>query len=134
MKHIVEHGPFYSDYSNSAKLALHWGTCHSPHYHGNLASACGQACACARATCSTHRFSPRSVAQVCIPFPCTSLSYIIIRSRSARKPWCPSFSLAVRILLLVRISGAMYSNIQDCDEGEEYRIRPDNYLNQYRSY
>lgn len=37
--------------------------------------------------------------------------------RSQKAPWCPSFSLAVRILLLVRFSAAMYSNIQDCDEG-----------------
>jgi hypothetical protein len=37
--------------------------------------------------------------------------------RSQRAPWCPSFSLALRILLLVRVSGAMYSNISDCDEG-----------------
>ncbi|KAI5122384.1 hypothetical protein M0805_004141 [Coniferiporia weirii] len=36
--------------------------------------------------------------------------------RSQRPPWCPSFSLAVRILLLIRVSGAMYSNISDCDE------------------
>ena len=37
--------------------------------------------------------------------------------RSQKAPWCPSFSLAVRIFLLVRFAGAMYSNIQDCDEG-----------------
>ena len=37
--------------------------------------------------------------------------------RSQKAPWCPSFSLAVRIFLLVRFSAAMYSNIQDCDEG-----------------
>ncbi|TFK41811.1 asparagine-linked glycosylation 9 protein isoform a [Crucibulum laeve] len=36
--------------------------------------------------------------------------------RAQRRPWNPSFSLAVRILLLVRFSGAMYSNIDDCDE------------------
>ncbi|KAJ8473074.1 hypothetical protein ONZ45_g16435 [Pleurotus djamor] len=36
--------------------------------------------------------------------------------RSAKAPWSPSFSLAVRILLLVRFSAAMYSNIDDCDE------------------
>ncbi|KAJ7070724.1 glycosyltransferase family 22 protein [Mycena amicta] len=36
--------------------------------------------------------------------------------RSTRRPWNPSFSLAVRILLLVRFAGAMYSNIDDCDE------------------
>ncbi|KAF9015664.1 glycosyltransferase family 22 protein [Cyathus striatus] len=36
--------------------------------------------------------------------------------RAQRRPWNPSFSLAVRILLLVRFSAAMYSNISDCDE------------------
>ncbi|KAJ7786671.1 hypothetical protein B0H16DRAFT_1268502, partial [Mycena metata] len=29
----------------------------------------------------------------------------------------PSFSLPVRIPLLVRFTGAMYCNIDDCDEG-----------------
>ena len=42
----------------------------------------------------------------------TSESY-----RAQRRPWTPSFSLAVRLLFLVRISGATYSNIDDCDEG-----------------
>ncbi|KAF8846076.1 glycosyltransferase family 22 protein [Paxillus ammoniavirescens] len=36
--------------------------------------------------------------------------------RTSRRPWNPDFSTAVRILLLVRVAGAMYSNIQDCDE------------------
>ncbi|RDB28713.1 Alpha-1,2-mannosyltransferase ALG9 [Hypsizygus marmoreus] len=36
--------------------------------------------------------------------------------RAQRRPWSPGFSLAVRILLLVRVAGAMYSNIDDCDE------------------
>ncbi|KAJ6609372.1 glycosyltransferase family 22 protein [Mycena sp. CBHHK59/15] len=36
--------------------------------------------------------------------------------RAARRPWNPSFSLAFRILLLIRVTGAMYSNIDDCDE------------------
>lgn len=36
--------------------------------------------------------------------------------RSARKPWNPDFLTAVRILLLVRVAAAMYTNIQDCDE------------------
>ncbi|KAG1757203.1 glycosyltransferase family 22 protein [Suillus lakei] len=36
--------------------------------------------------------------------------------RSARKPWNPDFSTAVRILLLIRVAAAMYTNIQDCDE------------------
>ncbi|ESK90937.1 glycosyltransferase family 22 protein [Moniliophthora roreri MCA 2997] len=36
--------------------------------------------------------------------------------RTAKPPWSPSFSLAFRILILIRITGAMYSNIDDCDE------------------
>ncbi|RPD65012.1 glycosyltransferase family 22 protein [Lentinus tigrinus ALCF2SS1-6] len=36
--------------------------------------------------------------------------------RAQRAPWCPSWSVALRILLLVRFTGAMYSGIQDCDE------------------
>ncbi|KAF7968131.1 hypothetical protein HWV62_31803 [Athelia sp. TMB] len=36
--------------------------------------------------------------------------------RAQKRPWNASFSLAIRILLLVRVAGAMYSNIQDCDE------------------
>lgn len=36
--------------------------------------------------------------------------------RAQRRPWTPSFSVALRIMLLVRALGAMYSNIDDCDE------------------
>ncbi|KAF5385061.1 hypothetical protein D9615_001258 [Tricholomella constricta] len=36
--------------------------------------------------------------------------------RAQRRPWIPSFSLAIRLLMLIRITGAMYSNIDDCDE------------------
>lgn len=36
--------------------------------------------------------------------------------RAQKGPWVPSFSTALRILLLVRVTGAMFSNIQDCDE------------------
>ncbi|KAK7058438.1 mannosyltransferase [Paramarasmius palmivorus] len=36
--------------------------------------------------------------------------------RTAKPPWSPSFSLAFRILILIRVTGAMYSNIDDCDE------------------
>ncbi|KAK0198830.1 glycosyltransferase family 22 protein [Armillaria mellea] len=36
--------------------------------------------------------------------------------RSDRPPWSPSFSLAFRTILLIRVLGAMYSNIDDCDE------------------
>ncbi|KAI0756565.1 asparagine-linked glycosylation 9 protein isoform a [Daedaleopsis nitida] len=36
--------------------------------------------------------------------------------RAQRAPWCPSWSAALRIMLLVRVAGAMYSGIQDCDE------------------
>ncbi|KAJ4485792.1 glycosyltransferase family 22 protein [Lentinula aciculospora] len=36
--------------------------------------------------------------------------------RTARLPWSPSFAFALRMILIVRVSGAMYSNIDDCDE------------------
>lgn len=36
--------------------------------------------------------------------------------RAQRAPWVPSFATAFRLFLLVRVVGAMYSNIQDCDE------------------
>ncbi|KAI0727865.1 glycosyltransferase family 22 protein [Fomitopsis betulina] len=36
--------------------------------------------------------------------------------RAQKAPWCPSFSVALRMFLLIRVAGAMYSNIQDCDE------------------
>ncbi len=47
------------------------------------------------------------------------LPYIpyIEEHRAQRRPWTPSFSGAVRLLLLMRVAGAMYSNISDCDEG-----------------
>jgi alpha-1,2-mannosyltransferase len=37
--------------------------------------------------------------------------------RQRNGPFLPGFSFAVRLLLLVRVTAAMYSNIQDCDEG-----------------
>lgn len=36
--------------------------------------------------------------------------------RAAKRPWAPTFSWAVRWLLLIRFSAAMYANITDCDE------------------
>ncbi|PCH34041.1 glycosyltransferase family 22 protein [Wolfiporia cocos MD-104 SS10] len=36
--------------------------------------------------------------------------------RSQKAPWCPGFGTALRLFLLIRVAGAMYSNIQDCDE------------------
>ncbi|KDQ15681.1 glycosyltransferase family 22 protein [Botryobasidium botryosum FD-172 SS1] len=36
--------------------------------------------------------------------------------RTARAPWCPSLSVAFRIFMAIRVTGAMYSIIQDCDE------------------
>ncbi|TFL03571.1 glycosyltransferase family 22 protein [Pterulicium gracile] len=36
--------------------------------------------------------------------------------RFAKRAWAPSFSLAIRFLLLMRVASAMYSNIEDCDE------------------
>jgi alpha-1,2-mannosyltransferase len=37
--------------------------------------------------------------------------------RQSAGPMVPSFSVAVRILLLIRAAGAMYNIISDCDEG-----------------
>ena len=51
-------------------------------------------------------------------FPFSSLRVFKHFIRSAKRPWNPSFSMAIRILLLVRVAGAMYSNISDCDEGK----------------
>jgi hypothetical protein len=45
-------------------------------------------------------------------------------SRAARPPWVPRFSVAVRILLIFRVTAAMYSNIQDCDEGLSLALEP----------
>ncbi|KAJ3504710.1 hypothetical protein NLJ89_g7791 [Agrocybe chaxingu] len=51
--------------------------------------------------------------------------------RAQRRPWVPTFSLAVRILALIRVSGAMYSNINDCDEGQIYNFwEPLHFLDQ----
>ncbi|KAF9074855.1 glycosyltransferase family 22 protein [Rhodocollybia butyracea] len=36
--------------------------------------------------------------------------------RTAKLPWSPTFAFALRMILLVRVSAAMYSNIDDCDE------------------
>ncbi|KAF5388589.1 hypothetical protein D9757_004689 [Collybiopsis confluens] len=36
--------------------------------------------------------------------------------RYAKLPWSPTFAFALRMILLVRVSSAMYSNIDDCDE------------------
>ncbi|KAH7886077.1 glycosyltransferase family 22 protein [Phlebopus sp. FC_14] len=48
--------------------------------------------------------------------------------RAARRPWNPDYWTAVRILLLIRVAGAMYSNIQDCDEVFNF-WEPLHYLN-----
>ena len=53
----------------------------------------------------------------CVLLSCRDAPNTKMYRRAARPPWTPSFSTAVRILLLVRVSAAMYSNIQDCDEG-----------------
>jgi hypothetical protein len=52
----------------------------------------------------------------------TLRSWLNLR-RGQKAPWCPSFSLAVRILILVRFSAAMYSNIQDADEGTRRNLQ-----------
>ncbi|CAE6508696.1 unnamed protein product, partial [Rhizoctonia solani] len=36
--------------------------------------------------------------------------------RTSRAPWCPSLSAAFRMLVLIRVAAATWSNIQDCDE------------------
>ncbi|KZO96340.1 glycosyltransferase family 22 protein [Calocera viscosa TUFC12733] len=36
--------------------------------------------------------------------------------RSQRGPWTPGLSVAFRMLIMIRVGAAMYSNIQDCDE------------------
>ncbi|KAI0278179.1 Alg9-like mannosyltransferase family-domain-containing protein [Russula aff. rugulosa BPL654] len=51
--------------------------------------------------------------------------------RAARPPWVPRFSVAFRILLIFRVTAAMYSNIQDCDEVFNY-WEPLHYL--YKGY
>ena len=52
----------------------------------------------------------------------TLRSWLNLR-RGQKAPWCPSFSLAVRILILVRFSAAMYCNIQDADEGTQCNLQ-----------
>jgi len=47
------------------------------------------------------------------------------------KPYCPSFSVAFKVLFLVRVLAATYSNISDCDEVFNY-WEPMHYL-QYGS-
>lgn len=46
-----------------------------------------------------------------------SCRLLICVDRSQKAPWNPSLSLAFRLLVLIRVMGAMYSNINDCDEG-----------------
>lgn len=36
-----------------------------------------------------------------------------------RPPWAPSFSVAFRLILLVRVASALWSGIADCDESEQ---------------
>ncbi|CAE6451772.1 unnamed protein product [Rhizoctonia solani] len=36
--------------------------------------------------------------------------------RTSRAPWCPTLSTAFRMLVLIRVAAATWSNIQDCDE------------------
>ncbi|CAL1694092.1 unnamed protein product [Somion occarium] len=40
--------------------------------------------------------------------------------RAQRAPWVPAWSTALRFFLLMRVAGAMYSNLQDCDEVFNY--------------
>lgn len=45
-------------------------------------------------------------------------------TRQQNGPFIPSFSVAVRILLIIRAAGAMYNVISDCDEGESPHCLP----------
>ncbi|KAK3828426.1 MAG: Alg9-like mannosyltransferase family-domain-containing protein [Benniella sp.] len=54
-----------------------------------------------------------------------------IHSVGDYKPYCPSFSVAFKVLFLVRVLAATYSNISDCDEVFNY-WEPMHYL-QYGS-
>ncbi|KAI0257241.1 asparagine-linked glycosylation 9 protein isoform a [Lactifluus subvellereus] len=51
--------------------------------------------------------------------------------RAARPPFVPEFSVVLRILLIFRVTAAMYSNLQDCDEVFNY-WEPLHYL--YKGY
>lgn len=46
----------------------------------------------------------------------------LVGARTAKGPWSPGFSVALRMFVFVRFCAAMYSNIQDCDEGEVFEI------------
>ncbi|TFK56717.1 glycosyltransferase family 22 protein [Heliocybe sulcata] len=52
-----------------------------------------------------------------------------VRKTFAKSAWSPDFSNAIRLLLLVRVSAAMYANIQDCDEVYNF-WEPLHYLDQ----
>lgn len=43
--------------------------------------------------------------------------------KAARRPWTPSFSVAFRMIIIIRFFAAMYSTISDCDEGALMRQR-----------
>ncbi|KAG8968253.1 mannosyltransferase [Tulasnella sp. 425] len=49
--------------------------------------------------------------------------------KNTKGPWCPSFSVAFRILVLIRFCSAIYSNISDCDEVYNF-WEPLHYLDQ----
>lgn len=49
--------------------------------------------------------------------PCHVCLHADASSSQQRGPTVPSFSFALRILLLMRTAGAMYAVIADCDEG-----------------
>ena len=59
-----------------------------------------------------------AVRKYVLPRKCRSeLRLTPVLRRTARRPWAPGFSVAFRMLILIRTCAAMYSNIQDCDEG-----------------
>jgi alpha-1,2-mannosyltransferase len=43
--------------------------------------------------------------------------------KAARGPWTPSFSVAFRMIIIIRFFAAMYSTISDCDEGTSTAAR-----------
>ena len=55
--------------------------------------------------------------------PSETLSSRLNLRRGQKAPWSPSFSLAVRILLLVRFSAAIHSNNQDADEATRCNLQ-----------
>lgn len=65
----------------------------------------------------TQVFSKTSCAGADHLYGVGNIESLIFAGRAQKGPWVPSFATAFRAFLLMRVAGAMYSNIQDCDEG-----------------